>query len=237
MAMIAQRMRLVVHPGSQVLLLVGAVLSLTGYGCAVASSPIKETPHVAVTAPPGEVAVSIEPGETIGDVQPVYVSVANGTDTPRSVVPSQVFALDDSGARIAPLPAGEAARQAGGAGELKAALYSGATSAATGGAVGAGIGAITGALVHGYNGAVGAGIGAALGGGEAAMHGVTAGQNKADQQAQQQLTALALQPEEVRRDFTVGGYVFFPKGDYKQLQLLLVDAESGDTEVINRPWK
>ncbi len=235
--MIIKRSLSIASPESRTLLVLGALLALTSYGCAVASAPIKEAPHIAVTAPPGQVSVSMEPGDVIGDVQPVYVSIANGTDTPRSVVPSQVFALDSSGSRIAPLPAGEAARQAGGASELKAALYSGATSAAMGGAVGAGIGAITGALVHGYNGAVGAGIGAAVGGGQAAMHGVTAGQNKADQQAQQQLTALAPHPEEVRRAFTVSGYVFFPKGDYKQLQLLLADAESGDTEMINRPWK
>jgi hypothetical protein len=30
---------------------------------------------------------------------------------------------------------------------------------------------------------------------------------------------------------------FFPKGDYKQLQVLLVDGETGNTEVIDRPWK
>jgi hypothetical protein len=27
-----------------------------------------------------------------------------------------------------------------------------------------------------------------------------------------------------------------PKGDYRQIQFLLIDAESGTTEVINRPW-
>ncbi len=83
----------------------------------------------------------------------------------------------------------------------------------------------------------GAGIGAALGAGQAGLQGVGAGQGKADQQAQMQLSSLALQPGEVRHDFTVSGYVFFPKGDYKQLQLLLVDAESGDTQTIERPWK
>jgi hypothetical protein len=39
----------------------------------------------------------------------------------------------------------------------------------------------------------------------------------------------------VRRDFTVSGYVFFPKGDYKQLQVLLVDGETGNTEVDRAP--
>lgn len=213
-----------------------AIIS-TLFGCAVASAPIKSTPQVVATAPAGEVAVSSQPGELIGTVQPVYISIANGTDIPRSVVPSQVFALNEAGDRVAPLPPGEAARQAGGAGELKGALYSGATSGVLGGAVGAGIGALAGSLIHGYNGLAGAGIGAALGAGQAGLQGVGAGQGKADQQAQMQLSSLALQPGEVRHDFTVSGYVFFPKGDYKQLQLLLVDAESGDTQTIERPWK
>ena len=63
-----------------------------------------------------------------------------------------------------------------------------------------------------------------------------AGPEKADQQAQMQLNALALQPAEVRRNFTVSGYVFFPKGDYRQLQIVLIDGESGDTQVINHAW-
>jgi hypothetical protein len=203
-------------------------------GCAVASAPIKTPPQIVATPQVGELDISSQPGAPIGDVQPVYVSVANGTDTPRSVVPSQIFALNDTGDRVAPLPAAEAARQAGGSGELKAALTSGATSGLVGAGVGAGLGAIAGSLIH--SGAQGAGIGAAIGGGEAGIRGVTTGQEKADRQASTQLNALALQPEEVRRNFTVSGYVFFPKGDYKQLQMVLVDGESGDTQVINRPW-
>jgi len=46
-----------------------------------------------------------------------------------------------------------------------------------------------------------------------------------------QLTALALSAQNVRRDFIVSCYVFFPKGDYKRIQMLLVDDESGNTEV------
>lgn len=203
-------------------------------GCAVAEAPIKTTPQIVATPQSGELAISSHPGALIGDVQPVYVSIANGTDTPRSVVPSQIFALDDTGNRIAPLPSGEAARQAGGSGELKAALLSGATSGLLGAGVGAGLGAIAGSLIH--SGATGAALGGAIGGGAAGIQGVTAGASKADQQADTQLKALALQPGEVRRNFTVSGYVFFPKGDYKQLQMVLVDGESGDTEVINRPW-
>lgn len=45
------------------------------------------------------------------------------------------------------------------------------------------------------------------------------------------MTALALSAQNVRRDFIVSCYVFFPKGDYKRIQMLLVDDESGNTEV------
>ncbi len=225
------------RPRWTVLKLAGTGLFIAAIGCAVARAPIKDTPQVVASPQTGEVSIASKPGAAIGDVQPVYVSIANGTDTPRSVVPSQVFALDSSGNRVAPLPPGEAARQAGNSGELKAALLSGAASGAIGGAIGTGLGAIAGSLIHGYSGATGAGIGAAIAGGEAGLSGVTAGISKADTQADRQLDSLALQPGEVRRNFTVSGYVFFPKGDYQQLQLVLVDGESGDTQVVSQPWK
>jgi hypothetical protein len=135
---------------------------------------------------------------------------------------------------IAPLPAAEAARQAGGAGGLKAALTSAATSGLILGAVGAGVGAIAGSLIG--SGATGAALGGAIGAGEGGLSGAVAGPQKAEQQATTQLNALALQPGSVAHDFTVSGYVFFPKGEYRQLQMVLVDGESGDTRVINRPW-
>jgi hypothetical protein len=210
-------------------------LSFIATGCVLAGAPLKNTPKVVATPEPGQVSVAMQPANTIGDVQPVYVSIANGTDVPRAVVPSQIFALDAQGQRIAPLPPGEAAREAGGAGELKAALASGAASGAITGALGAGIGAIAGSLIH--SGATGAALGGAIGGGEGMLQGAFAGPGKADQQATAQLTALALQSGDVRNNFTVSGYVFFPKGDYQQIQLLLVDNESGNTEVIERPWK
>ena len=59
----------------------------------------------------------------------------------------------------------------------------------------------------------------------------------ADQQANQQLQALALRGGEVRHDFTVSGYVFFPKGSYHEVEFLLVNNETGDTEVMREPWR
>jgi hypothetical protein len=204
-------------------------------GCIFASAPIKDTPQIVATPQAGQLSVTSAPASPIGDVLPVYVSIANGTDTPRAIVPSQIFALNDAGDRVAPLPPGEAARQAGGAGELKSALLSSAASGAVEGAVGTGVGALAGSFIG--SGATGAALGGAIGAGSGLIHGATAGPDKASGQAHDQLTALALEPGDVRQDFTVSGYVFFPKGDYKQIQFLLVDDESGNTEVINRPWK
>ena len=204
-------------------------------GCVLARAPLEDVPKVVATPEPGQLSVAMQPANTIGDVQPVYVSIANGTDVPHAVVPSQIFALNGSGQRIAPMPPGEAARQAGGAGELGAALASGIAGGAVGGALGAGVGAIAGSLIH--SGATGAALGGAIGGGQSALYGVYGGPGKAHQQANEQINALALQSGDVRNNFTVSGYVFFPKGDYKQIQVLLVDNESGNTEIIERPWK
>jgi len=218
------------------IVIVAAMLASLAFilgGCAIAPAPLKDTPHIVATPANGELTISSEPSKPIGEVLPVYVSIANGTNSPRAVVPSQIFALNDAGSRVAPLPPAEAARQAGGAGELRAALLSAGASGLIEGAFGAGVGAIAGSLLH--SGVSGAALGGAIGGGSGAVSGVSAGVAKADAQAGTQLTALALAPQDVRRDFTVSGYVFFPKGDYKRIQMLLVDDETGDTEVINQP--
>ena len=211
-------------------------------GCAVAPAPIAHTPNVVATPRQGELAVSVAAAPTVGEVTPVYVSVANGTDAPRSVIPSQIFALNESGERVAPLPPGEAARQAGGANELEGAVKSAAISGVGGAAVGAGAGAIAGAAGRSAGwwgfGSPGAGalVGTAFGAAGGIFSGAERGQTKANQQANQQLEAVSLKPEEVRKDFTVSGYVFFPKGQYNHVEMLLVDRETGDTQVISEPW-
>jgi hypothetical protein len=210
-------------------------------GCAVAPAPIAHTPNIVATPRDGEVAVSVAAAPAVGEVTPVYVSVANGTDDPRSIVPSQIFALNDAGERVAPLPPGEAARQAGGSKELEGAVKSAAVSGIGGAALGAAAGAIAGAagnagdLGFGSPG-MGALIGSAFGGAGGIISGAEKGQSKADRQANQQLEAVALKPEEVRKNFTVSGYVFFPKGQYNHLEMLLVDRETGDTQVVREPW-
>jgi hypothetical protein len=210
-------------------------MALVVAGCGVASAPIKNTAQVVATPINGELTTSVQAAPAVGDVVPVYVSVANGTDEPRSVVPSQVFAINDAGERVAPLPPQEAARQAGGAGELKAALASAALSGVGGAAVGAGLGAAAGAGWGGWG--PGALIGTAVGAGTAMFSGAERGQSKADQQASEQIGGLSLKSEEVRRNFTVSGYVFFPKGKYREVEMVLVNHETGDTQSVREPWR
>src|SRR5271168_2600571 len=120
-------------------------MALAISGCAVAPPPIAHTPNIVATPEQGRIAISVAAAPTVGEVTPVYVSVANGTNDTRSVVPSQVFALNDAGERVAPLPPGEAARQAGSAKELEGAVKSAAVSGVGGAAVGAAAGSIIGA--------------------------------------------------------------------------------------------
>ncbi len=212
-----------------------AAIGALALGCGFASAPIQNTPAVVATPQPGEISITSQSKPAVGAVVPVYVSVANGTDVPRAIVPSQVFALDGNGDRIAPLPPGEAARQAGGSGELKAALTSAAVSGVAAGAVGAALGAAAGAAFG--SAGTGAALGSAIGGGEGMLAGAPAGQQEARRQASEQIGALALQGGDVAKDFTVSGYVFFPQGSYKEIELLLVNRETGDTETLKEPWR
>ncbi len=70
------------------------------------------------------------PGAPIGGVVPVDVSIANGTDEPYLVQPDQVFAINEQGQRIMPVPASEAIQEAGNANALKAGLTGAAKNAA-----------------------------------------------------------------------------------------------------------
>ncbi len=192
--------------------------------------------HRAVPTPiDGQVSVVTEAEKPVGGLIPVYVAIANGSDEGRAIHPSQVFALNQNGERIAPVPPIEAAREAGGANKLKAAVESGALGGAAEGAVGAGAGALAG-LVSGGVGP-GAAIGAAVGAAQGALWSAPLGQGEAENQANAQIQGLALNDTEVRKDFTVSGYVFFPAGSYTDLEMLVVNTETGATETVKVPWR
>src|SRR5208283_3692809 len=72
---------------------IAAAIALSG--CGIAPAPIEHTPNVVATPQQGRLAVSVAAAATVCQLTPVYVSIANGTDAPRAVVPSQVFALND----------------------------------------------------------------------------------------------------------------------------------------------
>jgi hypothetical protein len=96
---------------------------------------------------------------------------------------------------------------------------------------------VVGSVVGGAGGVgQGALIGSAIGAAEGMFRGAGKGQTRADSVARQQITALALKREEVRHNFTVSGYVFFPDGNYREIDVLLINRETGDTEMIRRPW-
>ena len=89
------------------------------------------------------------------------------------------------------------------------------------------------------SGGVGPGalLGAAIGAGAGVFSGASRGQDRADSQASQQIDGVSLKPEEVMRNFTVSGYVFFPKGSYREIEMVIVNRETGDTQSIRQPWR
>jgi len=211
---------------------IAAVLILSS--CAIAPAPLETKAKVVPTPIDGQISVVTRAEEPVGNLIPVYVAVANGTDEGRAIHPSQVFALNQYGERIAPVPAIEAARQAGGANKLKAAVESGAVGGAAEGAVGAAAGALAGLAAGGVG--PGAAIGGAVGVTQGALWSAPMGQAEAQNQANAQIQGVTLADTEVRKDFTVSGYVFFPKGSYSDLEMLVVNTETGATETVKVPW-
>jgi hypothetical protein len=81
--------------------------------------------------------------------------------------------------------------------------------------------------------------GALIGGADTAQRtliwGASKGQTRADHQASQQLRSVALHRSQVARNFTISGYVFFPAGQYRQVEMIVINGETGDTETIREP--
>lgn len=211
-------------------------------GCATTARPIPITQRVALTPTKNEVSVQARPGTPIGNIVPVDISVANGTDEPYLIVPSQVFAIDQKRQRILAVPPAEAIQEAGDANALKAGLTGAAKNAAVGPAAGALIGAAVGVAAGALIGSPAAGLayGAALGGGvgaaEAGAAGGIQGQAAAHHDAETQINALALPAGEAAPNFSINGYIFFPKGDYTSIQINVLDQETHQSEILTAPW-
>ncbi len=211
-----------------------AALLGSAAGCAVAPKPLAPGSNVVPTPQPGELSVLINPQAPVGGVVPVRVSIANGRDLPYRIDPSQVFAINEAGARVAPLPPGEAALEAGNAEALAGAVESGVASGAVGGGIGAGLGAAAGAAVGGVS--QGAIFGGAISAAEAMLTGIPMGQQQAQSQAQQQIGALALRGGPLGQDATMTGYVFYPSGHYYWVEVVVQDPEHGGSRRIRVAW-
>jgi hypothetical protein len=219
------------------------LLAFTVGGCATSWRPIPLTPRVALTPVKGDVTMQATPGKPIGRIVPVDVAVANGTDEPYLIEPDQIFAINGQGQRIMPISAKEAIQEAGNANALKAGLTGAAKNAAIGALVGAATGAAIGAAVGTivlspaegalFGAAVGGSIGAAGGG----VAGGLQGQAAAHKDAETQISSLALQPREAHPNYSINGYVFFPKGEYTSIQMTLLNEETHQTQSRTSIWQ
>src|SRR5262249_47965355 len=118
-----------------------------------AKKPVTAPRAVIPETAAAEIRVAASPAKDFGSMTALGVGLASGEQDTYSVSATRIFAVDESGNRIAPLAVEEAARQAGGATALVAGLE----------------GAGGGALLTGLLGAIpGAIIGAAQGGGKGA---------------------------------------------------------------------
>ncbi len=186
--------------------------------------------------------MQVRPGKAIGGMVPVDVAVANGTDEPYLIEPDQVFAINEQGQRIMPISADDAIQEAGNSNALKAGLTGAAKNAAIGGLAGAATGAAVGAAVGMIvaSPAEGALFGAALGGSIGAAGGGVAGglqgQAAAHHDAQTQISELSLQPRVAHPNYSVNGYVFFPKGEYTSIQMTLLNEETHQTDTRTSLW-
>jgi hypothetical protein len=221
---------------------IAALLAFALGGCATAWNPIPITPRVALTPTKGDVTMTARPGEPIGRIVPVDVSIANGTDEPYLVQPDQVFAINQQGQRIMPVPANEAIQEAGNANALKAGLTGAAKNlaigavagAATGAAIGAAVGTIV--LSPAQGALVGAAIGGSVGAAGGGVYGGVQGQAAAHRDADTQISALSLQTREAHPNYSINGYVFFPKGEYTSIQMTVLNEETHQTDTRTSSW-
>jgi hypothetical protein len=222
---------------------IAVVFALSLGGCATTWNPIPLTPRVALTPTKGDVTMQARPGAPIGRIVPVDVSIANGTDEPYLVQPDQVFAINEQGQRIMPIPASEAIQEAGNANALKAGLTGAAKNAAIGAVVGAATGAAIGAavgtivLAPAQGALVGAAIGGSVGAASGGVAGGVQGQSAAHHDAETQISALSLQTREAHPNYSINGYVFFPKGEYTSIQMTLLNEETHQTDTRTSSWE
>ena len=187
-------------------------------GCAANKPPV---PLPIPAAEAGTIEISARALEPAGEVTVIEVAVTSEYPETLALDRKQVFARTPAPAagampqRVAQLGSAEAARRAGSAG-LPSTARSSAYGAAEGGVRGAATGAVTG-------GGTGGMIGAAVG----AIGGVFRGLQEPPPDVAG-FGLRALPTTALRPGLSASGLVYFPLGDYREIELVLV----GETEVV-----
>jgi hypothetical protein len=196
------------------ILLAGLVVT----GCAAARPP---APLPLPAAAPGTIEIAARALEPAGEVAVIEVAVTSEHEATLALDRKQVYARVGGVAggpapqRIAPLGSAEAARRAGSAG-LPSAARSSAYGAAEGGLRGAATGAVTGGGTGGMVGAAVGAIGGVFRGAQDQPPDVAGFEDRA-------LPTTALRP-----GLSVTGLVYFPLGEYREIEVVLV----GEKEVV-----
>jgi hypothetical protein len=207
------------------------VLVATGCstGGAVATPSPLPLPAVVATPLRGQATILAVPTKPVGHIQPVYVSIANGTDEPLVQSQGEIFVKGEDGNRVPAVPLTEATTQAGGAAGLVSSFGTAAAYGVPAAATTAAAGAASGAAFSGGNwsgvwqgSAIGAGVGLITG----AATGIWNAHSAAEQRAQEQIETLTLKAGPLPPNGTASGYVFYPRGKYHQVEAILGNTET-----------
>jgi outer membrane lipoprotein SlyB len=147
----------------------------------------------------GQLKMQARPGKTIGEILPVNVAVANGTNEPYRIQTDQIFAISLQGRKVMPVPIGEAIKEVVHSNALRAEVTGAAKSALVGGIAGAAAGAPAGAVVGTIVASPAQGVASGL-----------KGWVSARDDAESQMRSLSLQTQDVNPNRSSDGYVFFP---------------------------
>jgi len=125
-------------------------------GCLMLPLPVPQvvaaplSPGPVIDAAAAKITLIANPVKLIGNVQPVYLSIANGTDHPISEGQELIFYLERTdGDRAPSLPLDEAVAQAGGSAGLASSFATAAAYGVPAGVASAAVGALAGAALTG----------------------------------------------------------------------------------------
>jgi hypothetical protein len=211
--------------------LIPALLVLSCAACV--RKPVTAPRAVVPETSPSQVRIAASEGKNFGHMIALGIGLSNGEPVTYDVSADHIYALDESGNRIAPLGVEEAARQAGGATALVAGLEGAGGSALLAGLLGAIPGAIIGAAEGGAGkgAAIGAGIGVAAG----AIGGFYESKTETEKQIIEQLHGLYLGDKTLKTGVPVSGFVFYPEGTYVGVTAVLIDQQTNEAREVSGP--